>query len=385
LVPDPKNRVTTLDALRGLTMVIMALDHVRDFFHAAAMNFQPDNLDHTTVVLFFTRWITHLCAPVFMFTAGASAFLWWRNGRSMTELSAYLWKRGLWLVFLELTVLRLALIFNVLSGPFLLTILWALGWSMVALSFLSRLPVRALAVLSVAVVALHNFADPLSFDNAAWKVLHEQGVVMLGSRVIVVGYPLIPWIAVMAAGFCFGHVLVKDPETRQKWLLRLGLGMTALFLVLRMLNIYGDPQRWSTQKSPAFTVLSFLKCTKYPPSLDFLLMTLGPGLLLLFCFYRISPRVSNPLVVIGRVPLFYFLAHLFLAHLLTVPFALFNYGRAAFLLNPPLADGTYPPGYGYSLVTVYLVWILVVGLLYPLCVWFGRLKSRSRSRWLAYL
>jgi uncharacterized membrane protein len=380
--------MTALDALRGLAMVIMALDHVRDFFHVDAPKFQPDDLSRTTVILFFTRWITHLCAPVFLFTAGISAYLWRRAGRSNNELSAYLWKRGLWLVFLELTVLHAALFFNLWSGPIVLTILWALGWSMVALGFLSRLPAQVLTVLSLAVVALHNLADRVSFNNAAWKILHQQGVIMLGNHVVMVGYPLIPWIAVMSAGFCFGRILVLDPDIRQQWLLRLGLGLSLGFVVLRWANIYGDPRPWSIQKSAAFTVLSFLRCSKYPPSLDFLLMMLGPALLLLAWFYKISPSPSNPLVVIGRVPLFYFLVHMFLAHLLTIPFALFNYGRAGFLLNPAPAEGApangYPPGYGYSLLTVYLVWISVVVLLYPLCVWFGNLKFKSQSRWLAY-
>src|SRR5882724_12971586 len=307
-------------------MVIMALDHVRDFFHADAFNFLPDDLSRTTVALFFTRWITHLCAPVFMFSAGASAFLWFRNGHSNSELSKYLWTRGLWLVLLDLTVFRVAVNFNPLPGPILFVVLWALGWSMVALGLLSRLPVRVLAVLSVLIIALHNLTDGVTSTGLLWSVLHRQALVMVGKVPVVVSYPLIPWIAVMSAGFCFGQLLVMDSETRQKWLLRLGLGFTAAFVVLRFINIYGDPQRWSKQTTAAFTVLSFLRCSKYPPSLDFLLMTLGPGLLLLAWFYRVNPAKSSPLVVIGRVPLFYFTGHLFLAHLLTIPFALVRYG-----------------------------------------------------------
>ncbi len=384
-----KSRVTALDALRGLAMVIMALDHVRDFFHADALRFQPDDLTRTTVALFLTRWITHFCAPVFMFTAGASAFLWFRNGHSKIELSTYLCKRGLWLVLLELTVLRLALNFNVLSGPILLTVLWALGWSMVALALLSRLPMRVLAIVSVLVIAFHNLADPVSSTSVLWMVLHRQGLITLSGVLIVVAYPLIPWIAVMSAGFCFGNVLVMDRNNRQKWLLRLGIGATLAFVVIRAANAYGDPQPWSTQTSTAYTVLSFFRCSKYPPSLDFLLMTLGPGMLLLAWFYRIELPHSNPLVVIGRVPLFYFLGHMLLAHALTIPFALAYYGRAAFLLNPsPGAGGpasVYPADYGYSLLTVYLVWVIVVMMMYPLCLWFGRLKSESQNAWLRYL
>lgn len=286
-----------------------------------------------------------------------------------------------------MTVLRFALNFNVLTGPVLLTVLWALGWSMMVLGFASRLPVRLLTTLSVLVIVFHNLADSVSLSNPAWKILHQQGIFTMSGAVIVVAYPLVPWIAVMAAGFCFGPVLGLDQERREKMLVRSGLGLTLGFTMLRAMNIYGDPQKWSEQSSTTFTVLSFLRCTKYPPSLDFLLMTLGPSLLLLAWFYRKSPSPSNPLVVIGRVPLFYFLGHMLLAHLLTFPFALFHYGRAAFLFNPPPAAGGppdgYPPSYGYSLFTVYFAWAIVVAVMYPLCAWFGKVKSRSQSPWIS--
>jgi uncharacterized membrane protein len=387
-------RVTALDALRGLVMIIMALDHVRDFFHAGSFQFQPDDLSRTTVILFFTRWITHVCAPVFMFAAGGAAYIRRRNCRSSpTDLSPYLWKRGLWLALLELTVLRVALTFHLLEGPILLTVLWALGWSMVALGFLSRLPIRLLAILSLAVIALHNLTDATAAAISPggspvgnfWKILHQQGVISIGGMVIVVAYPLIPWIAVMASGFCCGEVLVMDPARRRRWLLRLGAGLTAGFAAIRLLNVYGDPQPWAVQASPAFTLLSFLRCTKYPPSLDFLLMTLGPALLLLAWFYRIGLPAYHPLVVIGRVPLFYFLGHMLLAHLLTIRIALIHYGRAGFIFSPPGPANVYPAGYGYPLGIVYLVWLLVIALMYPACVWFGRLKARNSSPWLAYL
>ena len=370
-------------------MVIMALDHVRDYFHNAAQQFQPDDLTRTTAAIFLTRWITHFCAPVFMFAAGASAFMWYRNGHSKGELTGYLVKRGLWLVLLELTVLRFAMNFSLVKGPVLLTVLWALGWSMVALGLLSWLPVRVLAMLSVVVIALHNLLDPITFDGKAWwwNLLHQPGLVgQPAGVVIVVAYPLIPWIFVMAAGFCFGHILVMDADARQKWLIRIGLGLTVLFVVIRAINIYGDPRPWSMETMP---VLSFLRCTKYPPSLDFLLMALGPAMLLLAWFYRLDLPKTNPLVLIGRVPLFYFLGHFLLLHLLTVPFAWIAYGKGWFALNaPPAAGGPadlFPPHYGYGLGVVYFAWILVVILMYPLCLWFGKLKQRSRNPWLAYL
>jgi len=389
-----KNRVASVDALRGLVMIIMALDHVRDFFHAGAFQFQPEDLTRTTVAIFFTRWITHICAPVFMFTAGIGAYFWLARGRTKSGLSRFLWKRGLWLVVLELTVLRFAMNFGLLSGVVLLTILWALGWSMVALGFLVRLPIRTLAVFSVLVIVLHNLTDPVQaaqLGRAAWlwNILHQQGVFQIAGVPALSAYPLVPWIAVMSAGYCFGPVLSLDPMRRLQWMIRLGLGMTAAFVMIRAINVYGDPQSWSHASRPSMTVLSFLRCTKYPPSLDFLLMTLGPALLLLTLFDRVRLAKTNPIMVFGRVPLFYFLAHFFAAHLLAIPLALMRYGRAGFLFNPQLPTGNVtdplPAGYGYGLGVVYLIWVAVVVLMYPLCRWFARLKERRRDWWLSYL
>jgi len=361
-------------------MILMALDHTRDYFHSSAMLFDPEDTARTTTALFFTRWITHFCAPVFMFTAGLGAFCWRQAGHTTGQLSAFLVKRGLWLVLLELTVLRLAYNFSLLNGPVVLTILWALGWSMVALALLVHLPTRALAVLSVTVIALHNLTDPLVADSWLWKIAHQRGVIQVPGALIVVGYPLVPWLAVMSAGFCFGHVMAQDAARRRRWLNGLGLAMIAAFVVLRARNRYGDPVPWSGS-----SVLSFLRCAKYPPSLDFLLMTLGPAFLLLAWLdgRKLSPK--NPLLVFGRVPLFYFLVHLFVIHALVVPFALLRYRQAGFVFGPGPSPSTYPAGYGYSLGTVYAVWLGVVVLLYPACRWFGRLKSRRSDGWLAYL
>ncbi len=259
-------RLTSVDAIRGLVMIIMALDHTRDFFHIDAALFQPDDLSKTTAALFFTRWITHFCAPVFMFTAGVSAYLWVSRGRTVSELSRFLWTRGLWLVFLDLTVMRFALTFSFTQGPLILLVLWALGWSMVALGVLAHLPMRVLTVLSILTIALHNLLDPIQ-GGALWDILHRQAVFKISGIPALVAYPLIPWIAVMSAGYCFG------PYLRKGWMLKLGIGLTAAFIVLRAINIYGDPFPRTT------TFLSFLRCTKYPPSLDFLLMTLGPALM----------------------------------------------------------------------------------------------------------
>jgi uncharacterized membrane protein len=388
----PKTRVPSVDALRGLVMVIMALDHTREFFHQGAMSFQPEDLSRTTAALFLTRWITHICAPVFMFTAGLGAFLWLRPGRTKGQLARFLWQRGLWLVVLDLTLLRFAANFSLVKGIVILNVLWALGWSMVVLGVLVRVPVRPLAVLSIGVIALHHLADPVSasqFGAAAWawNILHQPGVFRAGGVLVLAAYPLVPWFAVMAAGFCFGPIVILDPSRRRRWMMRIGAGLTLAFLVIRAINVYGDPAPWSAQ-IPGMTVLSFLRTTKYPPSLEFLLMTLGPALLLLACLDRGAFTRNHPLIVFGRVPLFYFLVHFFAIHALTFPFAFLRYGRADFLGNPVPSMGgdaqLYPPDFGYPLWVVYAVWVGVVILLYPLCLWFARLKQRRNDWWLSY-
>lgn len=391
--PAPAPRVQSIDALRGFVMIIMALDHTREFFHAGAFLFQPEDLTRTTTAIFLTRWITHICAPVFMFTAGLGAYFWWSRGHTKAQLSRFLWTRGLWLVVLELTVLRFAMDFRMSAGLVLLSVLWALGWSMVALGFLIYLPVRVLAVVSIAVIALHNLTDKIQaaqFGGFAWiwNILHQLGVFEVGGVKVLSGYPLVPWIFVMAMGFCFGRIVQLDAAERRRWMTRIGLALTIAFLVLRGLNVYGDPTKWSAQV-PGTVVLSFLRCIKYPPSLDFLLMTLGPALLIMSWLDRIQSKKTNPLIVFGRVPLFYFLGHFILIHALANVFAWIRYGKPAFLLNPlpslPGAGGLLPPGYGYDLWVVYGVWASVVIAMYPVCLWFAKLKERNRSTWLSYL
>ena len=386
-----KPRLLSVDALRGLVMVLMALDHTRDFLHAGASYFQPDDLTRTTAVLFFTRWITHFCAPVFMFTAGVGSFLWLQRGRrTKSELSKFLWTRGIWLIFLELTVIRFAFSFG--SGPFLLLVFWALGCSMIVLGFLIWLPLRLLAVLSILVIALHNLADRVaasSFGSFSWmwNLLHQPGAFPVAEKLVIVGYPLIPWFAVMAAGFCFGPILGLDPLQRRKWMLRIGLVCTLAFLLIRGLNVYGDPVAWSAH-APS-VLLSFLKCTKYPPSLAYLLMTIGPALLVMAWFEKLRFGPSNPLIIFGRVPLFYFIVHLYAIHLVAVLLAWLRYGHAEFMLYPVPSMGgprpLYPADYGYPLAVVYLLWVAIVAALYPLCLWFARLKNRRRDWWLTYL
>ena len=377
-------------------MIIMALDHVRDFFHVGAMSFSPEDLSRTTPLLFMTRWVTHICAPSFVFLAGMAAYLRLERDGSTPRASWYLLTRGLWLIVLELTVMRLAMNFTFDSRyPVLILILCALGGAMIALAALIHLPVGALASVSLAIIGLHNLADgiPASRFGAfepAWMLLHQQGLVMLGGVPFVVAYPLLPWIGVMGLGFCAGRVFALDPARRSRILLATGAGLTVAFVLLRVSNLYGDPLPWSAQSTPIFTILSFLRTTKYPPSLLFLLMTLGPALMALGWLDRRGLRPDHPLVIIGRVPLFYYVVHFWLIHVLASAAAWLRYGEASFAwLFHPLPSmggprGLFPPGFGYSLWVVYAVWMLVVLMLYPLCRWCAGVKARRRNWWTQY-
>jgi uncharacterized membrane protein len=393
----PTPRVEAIDALRGAVMILMALDHVRDFVHRGAMSASPTDLATTTPVLFLTRWVTHLCAPTFMLTAGLGAFLWWQRGRTRTQLSVFLLSRGAWLMLLEVTVMRVAYDFDLVSrDPVFLLVLWVLGLCMVGLAALVWLPIPALATLSLAVIVLHNGLDAVTADRfgsaaGVWNLLHQPGAFLVAGTPVIVGYPLIPWLAVMALGFCAAPLFLMERPGRRRLLVTIGAAAIVWFVAERAINGYGDPMPWATQSSPVYTILSFLNTTKYPPSLDFLLMTLGPALLALACLDRPDPKSSNPLVVFGRVPLFYFVLHFYLAHLAAVLLAFARYGGSArafgFHRLPSMGgDATlFPPRFGEDLWVVYLVWGVIVLALYPACRWFGDLKARRREWWLSYL
>lgn len=395
--PQAGVRVQAVDILRGLVIVLMAIDHARDYIHSAAMAFPPEDLTRTTPAIFLTRWITHFCAPAFMFCAGIGAFLRLERGGTKFELSRFLATRGLWLIVLEFTLVRASFFFDLTFNPLILLVLWALGWSMIALAVLVYLRPRALLAVSIAMIVLHNVLDGIragSFGPFAWvwQILHQQGlwVPVEGGPVILVAYPLVPWIGVMAAGYCFGEVYRLPPERRRRLLLRLGLALTATFVVLRALNIYGDPRPWAVQeRGPLYTMLSFLNATKYPASLSFLLMTLGPAIAFLGLVDGARRSDRDPLLVFGRVPLFFFVLHIPLIHLLAVGLTALRHGAdAPFLWLPPPTLGTprdqFPADYGWGLWVVYAVWALVVVLAYPLCRWFAGLKQRRAARWLSY-
>ena len=383
-------RLASVDLLRGLVMVLMALDHARAFFYEGAFRGQdPLAIGTTTPSLFFTRWITHYCAPVFVFLAGTGALLSTTRGKSKAELSWFLVTRGLWLIVLELTWVRWAgWDFAVNLHKHAGLVIWAIGWSMIVLAALVHLPLRAVAAFGVVMIAGHNLLDGIDADElgaweGVWRILHAGGSFRITSDVrFSAGYPLIPWMGVMAAGYSLGALLLAPAEKRRRWLFGLGAGLTLLFLIGRGVNAYGDPNPWEARSDLLRTVFAFLHCQKYPPSLSFLLMTLGPALLALALFDRGVPRWLQPVIVFGRVPMFYYLLHLPLIHGLSVVTHLIVVGRADWLygLNPAPP----PPEAGFSLAWTYVAWFVVVLLLYPACRWFAELKRRSRAKWSSY-
>ncbi len=386
-VPSGRVRVESVDVVRGVIMIIMALDHTRDFFGMPGQS--PTNLATASAGLFLTRWITYFCAPVFFLLTGTGAALSLRR-KTRSDLSRYLFTRGLWLIVVEVVVARcLAYQFNFDYRVTMLLVLWALAWSMIALAALVRLPIPVVAAVGLVMIAGHNLFDSVRSANPIWAILHAPGFVLnTPAHVVFVAYPLLPWIGVTAVGFALGGIYRWDDGRRRAFLVRAGVAATAAFAVLRGVNIYGDPARWVHQSTGLFTVLSFLNATKYPPSLLFLLMTLGPALILLALVDQRTPPILQPALIIGKVPMFYYVLHFTLIHLLAVAICYLRYGTAHWMFESPDL-GNYPfsppPGWGYHLPVVYLVWLVVVVSMYPLCRWFAGVKARRRDPWLSYL
>ena len=381
-------RLDSIDLLRGLAMVIMALDHARHYF--TIVRFSPVNLDETTVAHFFTRWLTHVCAPAFVFLAGTGAFLFRARGKTKADLAWFLLSRGIWLIVLELTVMRMAWQFSFDYSYAVGQTIWAIGWSMVFLSGLVFLPISVTTAFGVAMILVHNAFDDIKPKMLGdlgwlWKILHSGGRVQIfDNYTLSAMYPLIPWIGVMAAGYGFGVILQREQRRRRKILWWLGGGLTVAFVVLRWLNVYGDPKQWTTHEDLALTIVDFLNCDKYPPSLLFILMTLGPAIASLALFERLRGPVARFFIVFGRVPLFFYVAHIFLIHALAVLAAYATIGGPGSLVGSvkPLE---LPEGYGFELPVVYLVWIGVSLALYPACRWYADVKRRSRNVLLSYL
>jgi uncharacterized membrane protein len=378
-------RIASVDLVRGAVMVLMALDHVRDY--VTNHRFPPEFLARGSAALFATRWVTHFCAPTFFLLAGIGIGIAMLRGKSAGEMSRYLVTRGLWLLVLELVITPIGwrLSFNLM--PMFGIVLWALGWSMIIMAALVHVPRRVLGALALIVIFTHNLLDtvkPESFGSfeLLWRMLHVNGFV--GNGKFLISYPIVPWVAVMALGFALSAVYAWEPARRRRALLWSGAAATLLFVALRALNGYGDPRPWTPQRSGALTVASFFNVVKYPPSLLFLLMTLGPATIALALTENARGRVARWLEVYGRVPLFYYCAHIFVAHALGVLLALFQGGV---LMRIPIftAPDTIPAWYGVSLPGVYVAWALTVAIMYWPCRWFGRMKQERDSAWLRYL
>lgn len=416
-----RTRLAAVDLLRGIVMVIMVIDHTRDFVHGPALHYDPTDLTRTSAAIFMTRWITHFCAPVFVFLAGVGAYLQKIRGKSVPDLSRFLLSRGIWLIAVELIVLHVLIWFNVdfsFNGP--LQVIWAIGWSMVVLAALVYMPVRAIAIFGVAMIALHNTLDVVQVTSwngpgspvpaaaaKLWMVLHQAGFTPLAhgpTPLVWVQYPLIPWIGVMAAGYAFGTVYEIAPDRRIRLVRRIGLSLMAAFIVIRAINVYGDPSPWSITVGPYAnlgpymgTVLSFINTTKYPPSLLYLLMTLGPALVALSWFESRemtkaggasgtnTPGWVRALVTFGRVPLFFYLWQWVLAHTAAITANIVAGRPFDYLFLAPPAIFNLPWGNGFRLWVVYVCWIGIIAVEYPLCRWFAGVKQRRRDWWLSYL
>jgi uncharacterized membrane protein len=382
-------RIQSIDLLRGLVMIIMALDHTRDFFHSSAQLYDPLDFSKTSTPIFLTRWITHFCAPVFVFLAGTSAWLTGvRKGKK--ALSKFLFTRGIWLVFVEVIIINFAFSFDIHFSVIGLQTIWALGISMMVLSFLIFLPKRIMLVIALLIIGCHNLLDNIHVQGngmgaLGWSMLHEPHFFPFQPIKIFVLYPVLPWIGVMAAGYCFGELYTRfTVEKRKKILIILGSTCIFLFIIIRVTNWYGDASLWAKQQTPIFTFLSFINTTKYPPSLLYILMTIGPAMLFLAFTEKPLSRLGNIIVIYGKVPMFYYILHFYLIHIASVIAAILS----GFSLNDILKGGPVNPlqGFGFRLWIVYLVWISIVALLYPLCKRYAKYKfSHPEKWWLSYL
>jgi len=388
-------RLSSIDMLRGLAIVIMAIDHVRDFFMVGG-EIDPMANPNIGAALFFTRWITHFCAPVFVFLAGTSAGLMVAR-RTPSALGTFLFTRGLWLVLIECSIVTMGWSFAPwgvaqFGGRVVvpLGVIWVIGVSMMVLAGAQRLGQRACLIIGAAMLAGHNLLDPIwpvtagiaDASQPLWVALHAQMAIALGPILVVSVYPLVPWIGVMLLGFGMAPVFQEAPARRDARLFTLGAAATVAFVAIRLTGIYGDPNPWQPQRSTVGTVIDFLNVTKYPPSLLFLLMTLGPAAMLCATAERLLGAARHPLVVFGRVPFAFYVAHLYLIHGLAVAFGVALGFRASQFFTFTFF---FPQGYGVGLPGVYAVWLLVVVVLYPFCRWVAAVKARRRDWWLSYL
>jgi uncharacterized membrane protein len=388
-------RIESIDLLRGTVIILMALDHVRMYFGQGSLYADPTDLSTTTPLLFFTRWITHFCAPVFIFLAGTAASLYGARHPNTRQLSRYLLTRGLWLIFLELVIVNFGWTFDITFSFHFIQVIWAIGASMVVLAGLVYLPKPTIFAFGIVLVFGHNLLDPIQAEGASlpaviWYILHQEAFVsFLPDRMVYFHYPLIPLVGLMALGYVLGSLYAPgfDAARRRKWLLAMGAAATLLFLILRGFNLYGEPNPWSPQPTAVYTILSFLNTTKYPMSLHFLLMTMGPALIFLALVEGVRNRVTGIVLTFGAVSLFFYIIHIYVIHLLAF-LALVISGRswtdyiitAEAWVNQTTAD------FGFDLWVVYLVWALVVAVMYPLSKGYRAYKkAHPEKRLLAYI
>jgi uncharacterized membrane protein len=390
--PLVKQRIASIDILRGLIMLIMALDHVRDFFHQGGPN--PTDLATTTPILFFTRWITHFCAPTFIFLSGISAYLAGTR-RSKAQLSSFLIKRGLWLLVVEMVLITFALTLNPFYNVIIWQVIWAIGTSMIILGLLVWLPLPVIGVIGAVLFFGHNLLDGISTANVAETILFKaagfgQSMIQLNpSHYIMDAYAILPWTGVMLIGYCFGSLYANnyDAAKRKRLLLSSGVFLFVLFLLLRMINKYGDPAPWAVQKTTALTVISFFNVTKYPCSLMYLGMTLGVSIFSLSLIENARSKFAGILTVYGNVPFFYYVLHFYLIKVVMI-IVFFASGYTTADIIPKRPGGGFmfsPPGFGFNLGGVYLVWLLVICTLYFPCRWFSKYKRTHQQWWLSYL
>ncbi|MDE3234683.1 MAG: DUF1624 domain-containing protein [Bacteroidota bacterium] len=386
-------RILSIDLLRGLVMVIMALDHVRDFTHIHAFDDDPTNLATTTPVLFFTRFITHFCAPTFVFLSGTSIFLQSQR-KTKKELSYFLFTRGLWLVLFEIVFNNLFWTFNPFYNSIALQVIWVIGISMLVMSAMIYLPVRVIFMIGLLIVCGHNYLDRFNYTDASkapllWSILHQPSDRMIApEHSIFFFYPIIPWPAVMMLGYCLGTWFVKDFDVakRKKNLLLTGTMVVLVFLILRFVNVYGDAALWSAQpRGSVYTVLSFFNVTKYPPSLLYLCVTIGPALIVLALTENWKGAVADFFIVFGRVPMFYYTIHVLLIHTIGVILFFISGNGMQQIVDSNVPFLFRPMHWGYPLWVVYLLWIIVIAILYPICKRYDRYKSSNKKWWLSYM
>ena len=386
-----KSRIESIDLLKGLVMVIMALDHVRDYFHYSAFFFDATDPEQTTWPIFITRFITHFCAPAFSFLAGTSAFMIGKR-KSPAELSSFLFKRGLWLVFVEIIIINFAWKFDLNFTHIGLQTIWSLGISMIVLAGLIYLPKKVILAFSIVIIFGHNLLDNIHFEGSyLWTILHEyKQFEFINGHKVLFAYSLLPWIAVMSLGYCFGSLYDSsfDVKKRKRILNNLGIGSLVLFFILIAINKYGNPVQWTNYGINSKTLMSIFNINKYPPSLLYLLITLGGTFLFLANAEKLKGKVVDFFCVFGRVPFFYYILHIFLIHLIAVFAAEFTgFGWEIMVSMPTFITRVEAlKGYGFNLITVYIIWIVVIILLYPLCKKFDTYKRSHKEKWwLSYL